>query len=383
VSRVLRGRVVTADSIVDGELTVADGVIADLVPVTDVRPRDQSSPAKPEPDACWIVPGFVDIHVHGGGGDSFTTGDPAQARAAAAFHTGHGTTTLLASLVASDAATLNQALTAYQPLVVDGTIAGLHLEGPYLSVLRCGAQNPRQLRDPDPAELSSWLESGIVRVITIAPELPGGVAAIEMAVAAGVVAAVGHTDATYEQTLAAVAAGATLATHLANAMRPINHRAPGPIVALLDAPGVVCEQVVDGVHLHEGMVNHVVRTAGPDRVALVTDAIAAAGAPDGEYELGGQGVRVSGGVARLVGGVSDGAIAGSTLTMAAAFRNTVQLGVSMVDAVRMASTTPARTIGLADRAGLIASGRSADLVLLDEDLRVVEVLRGGVTVARR
>jgi N-acetylglucosamine-6-phosphate deacetylase len=154
-------------------------------------------------------------------------------------------------------------------------------------------------------------------------------------------------------------------------------------VALLNSPGVVCEQVVDGVHLHEGMVKHVVRSAGPDRVALVTDAIAAAGSPDGEYELGGQAVRVNGGVARLLGGGSDGAIAGSTLTMAAAFRNTVQLGVSMVDAVRMASTTPARTIGLADRAGLIASGRPADLVLLDADLRPLEVLRAGVSVARR
>ena len=191
------------------------------------------------------------------------------------------------------------------------------------------------------------------------------------------VAAVGHSDATYEQTLAAIEAGATLATHLCNAMRPIHHRDPGPIVALLDSPDVICEQVADGVHLHDGMLRHVVHAAGPNRVALVTDAIAAAGMPDGEYELGGQEVLVQDAVARLP---TSGTIAGSTLTMAAAFRRAVHSGLSMVDVVTMASTTPARVLGLDSVLGSITPGLRADLVLLDEDLQVVCVLRHGKLV---
>jgi N-acetylglucosamine-6-phosphate deacetylase len=157
-------------------------------------------------------------------------------------------------------------------------------------------------------------------------------------------------------------------------MRPMHHREPGPIVALLDAPGVVCEQIADGVHLHDGMLRHVVRVAGPARVALVTDAVAAAGRPDGEYELGGRPVTVSGGIARLVDG---GAIAGSTGTMDAAVRRVVHSGASLVDAATMAATTPARVLGLEGEIGSIVAGHRADLVLLDEELRVSGVLRQG------
>ena len=216
----------------------------------------------------------------------------------------------------------------------------------------------------------------MVRTVTIAPELPGALSAIRQLRAHGVVAAVGHTDATYEQTQAAVEAGVRLATHLCNAMRPVHQRDPGPIVALLGASGVVCEQVADGVHLHDGMFRHVVQAAGTSRVALVTDAMAAAGMTDGEYELGGQEVRVAGGVARLA---ASGIIAGSTLTMDAALRHAVHSGLSMLDASTMASATPARVLGFTDR-GAIAAGLRADLVLLDEELAVTGVVRGGVSV---
>jgi N-acetylglucosamine-6-phosphate deacetylase len=244
-----------------------------------------------------------------------------------------------------------------------------------LSPARCGAQNPAHLRDPDMAELKELLRLGVVRTVTIAPELPDALGAIRALRAKGVVAAVGHTDATYEQTRAAVDAGARVATHLCNAMRPVHHRDPGPIVALLEAEDVVCEQVADGVHLHDAMLRHVIRAAGPSRVALVTDAMAAAGMPDGEYDLGGQVVSVSGGVARLA---VSGNIAGSTLTMDAALRRTVQSGVSMSDAVAMAATTPSRVLGVDGEVGAIAVGLRADLVLLDEDLNVMSVLRAGV-----
>lgn len=366
----LRGQVVTLDEVLpDGVVEIEDEHI------TAVRPaRPEDTPAGRE---SWILPGFIDLHVHGGGGFTFTTGETDQARGAAAFHTAHGTTTMLASLVTASPDALWQAVVSLGGLVEEGLLAGIHLEGPYVSLARCGAQNPAYLRDPDRGELAGLLEVGPVRMVTLAPELPGALDVVRDLHEAGVVAAIGHTDATYEQTLAAVEAGARVATHLGNAMRPIHHRDPGPIIALLDSPSVVCEQVADGVHLHDGMVRHTVHAAGPDRVALVTDAIAAAGRPDGPYELGGQAVNVRDGVARLA---IDGSIAGSTLTMDAAVRRVVHSGVSIVDAARMAATTPAHVLGLGESRGAIAVGQRADLVVLNSELSVIEVLRAGALV---
>ncbi|MFD2767597.1 N-acetylglucosamine-6-phosphate deacetylase [Micromonospora eburnea] len=327
-------------------------------------------------DGHWIVPGFVDMHTHGGGGHTFTTGDAGSAREAAGFHLRHGTTTLLASLVSSPLALMREATAAYRPLVEAGVLAGVHFEGPYLSADRCGAQNPEFLRDPSTDELAELIElgGGTVRMVTLAPERDGALEAIKLLVSHGVVAAVGHTDATWAQTRAAVDAGATVGTHLFNGMRPVHHREPGPVVALLDAPNVVCELVADGVHLHDGMLTFAASSAGPERTALITDAMAAAGMPDGEYELGGQAVTVADGVARLS---RDGAIAGSTLTMDAALRHAVAAGVTLPDACRMVATTPARAIGLGDQVGALQAGLRADLVVLDDELNVVRVMRAG------
>ncbi|AGZ46460.1 N-acetylglucosamine-6-phosphate deacetylase [Actinoplanes friuliensis] len=323
-----------------------------------------------------IVPGFVDLHCHGGGGHTFTQGDPVDARAAAEFHQAHGTTTMLASLVSSPYELMRDATAAYAPLVAAGVIAGVHFEGPYLSHARCGAQNPSFLRDPSLEELSALVElgAGAVRMVTIAPELPGALAAVEFLARRGVVAALGHTDATYEETLAGVAAGASVGTHLFNGMRPAHHREPGPIVALLDSPSIVCELVADGIHLHDGMLRFAAHAAGPDRAALITDAMDAAGMPDGEYELGGQAVAVADRVARLV---RDGSIAGSTLTMDAAFRQAVGAGLDLATASAMASTTPARALGLSDQVGALEAGLRADLVVLNPDLTVKRVMRSG------
>ncbi|MGK5743148.1 N-acetylglucosamine-6-phosphate deacetylase [Micromonospora sp. URMC 103] len=327
-------------------------------------------------DGHWILPGFVDMHTHGGGGHTFTTGDADEARQAADFHLRHGTTTLLASLVSSPFDLMRAATAAYRPLVQEGVLAGIHFEGPYLSAARCGAQNPEFLRDPSIEELTELVElgGGAIRMVTLAPERDGALEAVKLLTARRVVAAVGHTDATYDETRAAIAAGASVGTHLFNGMRPVHHREPGPVVALLDAPNVVCELVADGVHLHDGMLTFATSVAGPERAALITDAMAAAGMADGEYELGGQAVTVAHGVARLTEG---GAIAGSTLTMDAALRHAVAAGIPMADAVRMVATTPARAIGLGDRVGALQVGLRADLLVLDDDLNVVRVLRGG------
>jgi N-acetylglucosamine-6-phosphate deacetylase len=366
-------RVVTPDGILDdGHLRLSGDVIAE---VGSGRPAGEVETV----DGAWIVPGFVDIHTHGGGGYTFTTGDPEQARGAARFHLAHGATTLLASLVTSPPDLMLAATRAYAPLVADGLIAGIHFEGPYLSHARCGAQNPNHLREPSTDELSRLLEAGEggVRMVTIAPELPGALATIEFLVAHGVVAAIGHTDATYEQTLAGIAAGASVGTHVFNGMRPPHHREPGPVFALLGSERVTCEFVADGVHLHDGTLAFATTVTGASRAALITDAMSAAGMPDGGYDLGGQGVTVAGGVARLT---DNGSIAGSTLTMDSALRRAVGAGAPLVDAARMAATTPAAAIGRHD-VGALEPGRRADLVVLDSDLRVLRVMRGGAWVA--
>lgn len=365
---IVSGRVVTPERVLDGHVRVDGDRITEVA----------SGPA----GGRILVPGFVDLHNHGGGGFTFTTGDPDAARGAAAFHLRHGTTTLLASLVSSPLALMRAAAEAYTPLVAEAVLAGVHFEGPYLSPARCGAQNPAHLRDPSTEELAALVPAGggAVRMVTLAPERDGALAAIRLLVDRGVAAAIGHTDASYEQTRAAVAAGATVATHLCNAMRPVHHREPGPIVALLGAPGVVCELIADGTHLHDGMLAFAAAVA-PGRTALVTDAIAAAGMPDGEYDLGGQPVVVTDRVARLsTADGSPGAIAGSTLTMDAALRRAVGAGVSLVDAVRMAATTPARVLGLGGTVGALAPGLRADLVELDPQLQVLRVMRAGVWV---
>lgn len=350
-------------------LRVEDGLITELG--TDAPPSTVDSV---DLGGDTVLPGFVDIHTHGGGGATFTTGDAGQARTAAAFHRRHGSTTLLASLVTAPAELMAAATTAYQPLIADGTIAGLHYEGPYLSQARCGAQNPAYLRDPELDEINGLLDLGGVRMVTIAPERDGALDAIRLLVERGVVAAVGHTDASYEQVGAAIEAGATVGTHVFNGMRPIHHREPGPVLALLDAPSVTCEFIADGHHLHDGTLAFAVHAVGAGRAALVTDAMAAAGMSDGEYDLGGQAVTVTDGVARLSVG---GSIAGSTLTMDAALRRAVGAGLSIVDAARMAATTPAAALGYPDR-GELAVGKRADLVVLDEFLAVRRVMRDGV-----
>lgn len=362
------GRVVTPDGVIEqGYLRVSGDRIAAVGTGTP-------------PDAIrhggWILPGFVDLHVHGGGGGSFPTADPDSARVAAAYHRSHGTTTMLASLVSAPRDMLVRAIRTLVPLVRDGVLAGIHLEGPYLAAERCGAHDPAFLRPPTPDELDTLLETGegTVRMVTLAPELPGALPAIRQLVAAGVIAALGHTDATYRQTMAAIDAGATVGTHLFNGMRSLHHREPGPVGAMLGAASVTCELIADGGHVHDAALRLAFAAAGPSRLALVTDAIAAAGRPDGEYDLGGRTVIVSAGVARLAAG---GALAGSTLTMDAALRHAVGATGSVVDAVRMASTTPAAALSMSSDAGALRPGLRADLVLLDDNLHPVEVVSAG------
>jgi N-acetylglucosamine-6-phosphate deacetylase len=361
--------VLSADKVI-----VPDGVLAPgWVEVADGRITavEAGRPERADHHGAVIVPGFVDIHCHGGGGASFDSADADECARAAAFHRERGTTTLVASLVTAAPEDLERRAAVLSDLAADGVVAGIHYEGPFLSPARKGAHDPALLREPDPATVDRLLKVPHVRMVTVAPELDGGLDALRRVRDAGALAAVGHTDATYDVTRRAVAAGARVATHLFNGMRPLHHREPGPILALLDAPDVVVELIGDGVHLHPAVVAHVARTTGAGRATLVTDSIAAAGMSDGDYALGGLDVEVRDGVARLAGG---GSIAGSTATAASVFRRAVlDSGLSLTDAVRLAATTPAELLGLDDR-GAVAPGRRADLLVLDDDLTVRAVV---------
>jgi N-acetylglucosamine-6-phosphate deacetylase len=326
-----------------------------------------------------VVPGFVDIHVHGGRGASYTDGNAADILRAAMFHRSHGTTTTLASLITASPADLLAGVHALADSTRAGTVAGIHLEGPWLSTARCGAHDPAQLRDPAPAEIDALLNAGdgAILMVTLAPERAGSDDAITRFTDAGVVVAVGHTDATYEQTRHAVELGATVGTHLFNAMRPVHHREPGPAIALLEDARVTVELIADGVHVHRAMQRMVFDAAGADRVALVTDATAAAGLGDGEFRLGAIQIDVVEQVARVRG---TSTIAGSTATMDQLFRTAATFGsdrdAALAAAVRMTSTTPARALGL-DRVGSLRTGADANLVVLNQDLQVMRVMADG------
>ncbi len=326
-----------------------------------------------------VVPGFVDLHGHGGGGHAYDDGG-GELAAALAAHRRHGTTRALISLVANPLAELRERLREIAELTAsDPLVLGAHLEGPFLATARRGAHNADYLRAPDDADIDGLVKAagGTLRQLTLAPELPGALEAIPQLVDAGVVVAVGHTEATAEQTRAAFDAGARMLTHAFNAMPGIHHRAPGPVVAALEDERVTLELILDGEHVHADVARLLLEQA-PGRVALVTDAMAAAGADDGDYRLGSLNVSVRNGLAHLSG---TSTIAGSTLTQDAALRQALRIGIPAPAAVAALTVVPARAIGLGDRFGLVEPGYAADLVVLDDTHHVTGVWAAGARLS--
>jgi N-acetylglucosamine-6-phosphate deacetylase len=322
-----------------------------------------------------VVPGFIDLHTHGGGGFALHTTEPEEIVAYAAWVPRTGTTAFLINVVgvpdglperqlAAAATAMTLARRGAEPL-------GIYLEGPFLNPKRRGAHHPSWLRAPDRTELSRLLavSRGFLRVMTLAPELPGAEELVHLLVTHGVTVALGHTDATYEQARRAFQAGARLVTHCFNAMPPLLHRAPGPIGALVEVDHAVGELIADGHHVVPPAMRVLIRALGPQRTAIVTDAQPAAGLPTGtSFSFAGLPAHVDGQVARL----SDGTLAGSILTMDQALRNLVSLvGVPLADAVTMLATTPARVAGVAERKGRLLPGYDADFVVLNADLQVI------------
>ena len=391
----LHGTAVLEQGLVPDALLLIDG--GDILWAGPAAHAPQHRAARTLAHDGLLLPGLVDLHCHGGGGASFPdASDAAEMLTAVREHRRHGTTSLVASLVTADAATLRERVRDLSQLAADGEIAAIHLEGPFLSVERRGAQNPEHIVDGD-AELVRELAAiagGALATMTVAPEVEGADGVIEALADVGAVPSLGHTDGSSSQMTHAISTARTAlrrqrgrsplptATHLFNGMRPIHHRDPGPALAALDAAArgeLVVEVIADGVHLDARAVAHVFSIAAEDTVVLVTDAMAAAGMPEGQYRLGALDVTVEAGVATLTGA---GAIAGGTAHLLDVLRFAVlEAGVDLVQAVRAASSVPAAVLGLQDRIGSLAAGRRADVVLADAQLNPVSVLRAGLAVS--
>lgn len=370
-ARAVDARGTTADAwiLLDGDAIAAVGSGRDAPPAGRTVDLEDAT----------LVPGSLDLHVHGGAGGSHDDGADG-IRAAVALHRRHGTTRSVLSLVANPVPDLVRSLGAIRAaMAADPTVLGAHLEGPFLSPHAAGAHAHEHLVDPTPARIEALLEAGegVLRQVTIAPELDGALDAIRRLVAAGVVAAVGHTTCSGDVARAAFDAGATVLTHAFNAMPGIHHREPGPIMAAVADERVTLELILDGVHVAPSVAGLLLRAA-PGRVALITDAMAATGSTDGRYRLGSLEADVRDGIARLAG---TDTIAGSTLTQDRALRIVVrEVGLALPDAVAALTAVPARALGLQDRFGLLRAGSAADVVALTPGLDVARVWAAGVEV---
>ncbi len=380
------GDIVTPDGVLeDGAVTVDDnGTIA------EVGTRRTSPPRSADIDAMrWLVlPGFADVHVHGGGGADFMHGTAEAVRQIARTHARYGTTSLLATTLTASRDDTDAAILAARTIIEAGPgegearVLGIHLEGPYLCTAKRGAQPEAFIRPPDTDELMHWmtLSGETVRRITLAPEISGAKEVIRLARSRNITASLGHTNATAAEAEAAIGWGATGATHIFNAMPPLHHRQPGVVGAALARPEIVCEVIADGVHLDPLIVRLIVAAKGPAGAVLITDAIEGTAMPDGRYELGGHPIFVQNGKAAF----ADGTLAGSILTMNRAFSNVRRFaGVSLPDAARLSSGNALRQLGLSDRLGTIAPGKTADLAVVHPDGEVAWTLVGGRVAYRR
>jgi len=378
---VIRGKLVTPEGVVEnGTVRFENGVI------TEVSASAAAAADIAAPEGGWIVPGFIDVHVHGGYGADFMDASIEAYQTITSFHGRHGTTSMLATTVTATKEDIDAVLQASREYIDAASasgarLAGVHLEGPFISEKWPGAQNPARIVPPNAEWVQEWIEKypGLLKQLTLAPEKEGALEVIRLLRANSIIAAAGHTDSTYEEIITAADNGLNQAVHTFNAMTPLHHRKPGVVGAVLTDPRVIAEVIADGIHVHEAAVKLLTRAKAPDQLVLITDAMSAAGLGDGQYKLGELDVTVKSGVARLTGGDS---LAGSTLTMIEAFRFMVQrVGLTVPEASRLASFNPAKQLGLAEQIGSIRTGAKADFVVLTPELDIAAVYRDGNQIA--
>ncbi len=334
-------------------------------------------------EQCILAPGLIDLHVHGALGYDTMDATPEALRQIARFLARHGVTAFLATTMTAPFDAVLAALRNVALTMREGTegaaLLGAHVEGPYVDVERRGCQDATHVRRARPDEYEPLFDTGVVRLLTVAPEFPENQELIRFAISRGAVVAAGHTRASYDIMLRAVEWGVTQVTHLFNAMDPLHHRVPGVVGAALSLDALRCQLIADNIHVHPAVLKLAVRAKGVDRVILVTDAMRGAGMPDGTYDLGGQSVTVHQGEARL----ADGTLAGSTLTLERGVRNIMAAAdLPLRDALNMASRVPAQAMGLQERKGSIAVGKDADLIILSDDWNVLLTMVAGEIVYR-
>lgn len=379
-------KVVLPDAIIqDGWLFIRDGIIAAYGTSTEPYLELGEGVQKISGNGGYALPGFIDIHVHGGAGGDFMTASEEELDAITRFHMENGTTAMLATTVTASRNELTEVLeriVKYKEKPMSyAQILGVHLEGPFVNTKWKGAQNEAYMTPPQSEWLSHWVEEfpEVIKLQTLAPELDGAPSYIALLKQYGIVAACGHTDALYEEIEHAVDQGLCHAVHTFNAMRPLHHREPGTVGAVMLNPGITAEIIADGEHVHPAAIKLLLQAKGKDSVILVTDAISAAGMPDGDYKLGSLPVIVEQGTARLKDG---GSLAGSTLTMIKGFHYLIdKVGVSISEASRIASLNPARVLGIHSQYGSLELGKRADILLLDSQLNLNSVLIDGRVIA--
>jgi len=375
------GAIITPHETLEGHALIIEAghITAIVAGPGEARPGDTVIPA----GGLSVAPGLIDIHVHGADGSDTMDATPEALHRMARYFAAHGVTAYLPTTMAASQADTTAAVENVRscPQPADGAAhLGVHLEGPYLNVKHKGAQPPDHLRPPDPAEYGVWFASGVARLMTVAPELDGALELIEAGVRQGVEFALGHTGADIACVTAAADRGLRQATHAFNGMQGLHHRDPGTAGAVLLDDRIYAQVIADGVHVHPAMVKLLIRVKGIDRTILITDAMRATGLSDGTYMLGDSEVIVSSGIARL----AAGSLAGSTLTLDAAVRNVMAFaGLTLAQALRMATAVPAEALGLAGRKGVLAPGADADVILLDGEAQVVMTMVGGNVVYRR
>jgi N-acetylglucosamine-6-phosphate deacetylase len=336
------------------------------------------------PETFHLVPGFIDLHTHGANGHDVMDATQEALVAICQALAQEGTTAFLATTMTEEVSQIEKALTAVRDFMhaapsTGAAILGVHLEGPFLAASKQGAQRGDRIINPDAELVRHWekISGDAIKIVTLAPEKPEGLALVKYLKSRGIVSSLGHTNATFDEATAAIVAGSSYATHLFNAMSGIHQREPGTVTAALLSDAVSTELIVDGFHLHPAIVKLALRVKGKDKIVLVTDAMRAKCLQDGCYELGGQDVHVKNGRAQL----TDGTLAGSVLQMPSAIRNLLDFtGCDLADAVKMAAENPAKILNIFQRKGSIEKNKDADLVVLNEDFKVVLTVCGGKVV---
>jgi N-acetylglucosamine-6-phosphate deacetylase len=385
ITGIIHGNVLTPTGIIqDGAIYIKDNRV-DAVGETEAVQIPQEA-AVLDAHGFLVAPGFIDAHTHGGSGYDFMSAKPGDIERILGWLATTGVTGVYPTIATSPSPEQLRAIKMLRQIQErkprGATILGIHLEGPYISPEKRGAQSEKAIRPPNRAEVDQLIDAGegAIRIITLAPELPGAIELIRYLVGRKIVVSIGHTAASYEQVIQAIDAGARRASHLFNGMTAFHHRHPGAVGAVLTRDEIYAEVILDGVHLHPAVAEIVLRSKGPGRVTLITDAIAAAGAADGTYTgLGNRKIMVKDGTAT----VGDGVLAGSTLKMNKAVGNAVQfLGLSLEQAIKLASQVVAESLGyqVQSTKGVISPGKDADLIILDDDLNVLLTMVGGKVV---